>query len=140
MSVAGWIEAETKAMNAAWGPAEKRGSLAFVHIPPYEFCSTLFDSNPDLTFCGIVSLLKNFSLILIPRRTQASTVRPLFPYIIQKLTTLAADLLEGDGSVQATTDPASLGKDAVFWDALNKHIKNLHALISGHGAWSIDAT
>ncbi|KAE9398773.1 Metallo-dependent phosphatase, partial [Gymnopus androsaceus JB14] len=34
-SVATWIANETAAMNDAWGPAENRGSLAFVHIPPH---------------------------------------------------------------------------------------------------------
>ncbi|KAH8116220.1 Metallo-dependent phosphatase [Phellopilus nigrolimitatus] len=34
-TVAGWIESESAAMNAAWGPAENRGALAFVHIPPH---------------------------------------------------------------------------------------------------------
>ncbi|KAG5647074.1 hypothetical protein DXG03_001444 [Asterophora parasitica] len=34
-SVANWIESETRVMNAAWGPAEKRGALVFVHIPPH---------------------------------------------------------------------------------------------------------
>lgn len=33
-TVATWIETETAAMNDAWGPAENRGALAFVHIPP----------------------------------------------------------------------------------------------------------
>ena len=33
-TVADWITAQTEAMNAAWGPAEERGALAFVHIPP----------------------------------------------------------------------------------------------------------
>lgn len=36
-TVAGWIEAESAAMNEAWGPATNRGALAFVHIPPYVF-------------------------------------------------------------------------------------------------------
>ena len=43
------------------------------------------------------------------------------------------DLL-GSGSTQATTDTASVGNDQPFWDAVNKHIKNLHVVISGHGA------
>ncbi|KAF5348475.1 hypothetical protein D9756_009595 [Leucocoprinus leucothites] len=33
-SVAGWMESETKEMEKAWGPATKRSTLAFVHIPP----------------------------------------------------------------------------------------------------------
>lgn len=33
-SVAGWIESETKQMEAVWGPGEDRGAIAFVHIPP----------------------------------------------------------------------------------------------------------
>ncbi|KAF9457688.1 Metallo-dependent phosphatase-like protein [Collybia nuda] len=96
VSVADWIESETKIMDEAWGPAEKRGALAFVHIPPF-------------------------------------IAQELQPGIDSKKDPgLNADLLEGLGSVQATTDPTSLGKDAIFWDALNKYIKNLHALISGH--------
>jgi len=42
------------------------------------------------------------------------------------------DLLEGDGSVQATTNVLSAGKDDPFWNALNANIKNLHAVLSGH--------
>ncbi|KAG6834961.1 hypothetical protein H0H93_006076 [Arthromyces matolae] len=34
-SVAAWIESESRIMNDAWGPADKRGALAFVHIPPH---------------------------------------------------------------------------------------------------------
>ncbi|CAL1709282.1 unnamed protein product [Somion occarium] len=44
---------------------------------------------------------------------------------------LNADEL-GAGSTQATSDPSSAGKDQAFWDALNRHVKNLHAVISGH--------
>ena len=32
-TVAGWIQSETAAMDAAWGV--NRSALAFVHIPPY---------------------------------------------------------------------------------------------------------
>ncbi|KAH9924213.1 Metallo-dependent phosphatase [Fomitopsis serialis] len=35
-TVAGWIQSEAEAMDAAWGPAStSRGALAFVHIPPH---------------------------------------------------------------------------------------------------------
>ncbi|KAF9041448.1 Metallo-dependent phosphatase [Panaeolus papilionaceus] len=34
-TVGDWIKSETQAMEAAWGPSEKRGALAFVHIPPH---------------------------------------------------------------------------------------------------------
>ncbi|CAA7268305.1 unnamed protein product [Cyclocybe aegerita] len=46
----------------------------------------------------------------------------------QKNPGLNADFL-GSGSVQ---DSASAGNDKPFWDALNTHIKNLHAIVSGH--------
>jgi len=36
----------------------------------------------------------------------------------------------GKGSVQ---DSASVGHDAPFWNSLNQNVKNLHAVISGHG-------
>ena len=38
-NVATWINLTVATMDAAWGPAEKvnRGSLAFVHIPPYVY-------------------------------------------------------------------------------------------------------
>jgi hypothetical protein len=39
----------------------------------------------------------------------------------------------GEGSAQATVDPSSAGKDDPFWNALNKYVKNLRAIISGHG-------
>ncbi|KAF8877196.1 hypothetical protein BD779DRAFT_1558559 [Infundibulicybe gibba] len=35
----------------------------------------------------------------------------------------------GSGSVQ---DSSSTGQDGPFWDALNLHVKNIHAVISGH--------
>ncbi|KAI0659004.1 Metallo-dependent phosphatase [Cubamyces menziesii] len=44
---------------------------------------------------------------------------------------LNADLL-GEGSTQATSDPANNGKDQPYWDAVNAQIKNLHGVISGH--------
>lgn len=51
-SVAGWIQSEAAAMDAAWGPAKaSRGALAFVHIPPYApsnrpFCLALTSISP----------------------------------------------------------------------------------------------
>ncbi len=39
----------------------------------------------------------------------------------------------GQGSTQATTQDSDAGKDEPFWNALNRYIKNLHAVISGHG-------
>lgn len=45
-SVAGWIESETLAMNSVWGPAEKRGAIAFVHIPPYVCPGLVFVDSP----------------------------------------------------------------------------------------------
>jgi hypothetical protein len=44
---------------------------------------------------------------------------------------LNADEL-GTGSTQATIDPSDAGADQPFWDALTLHVKNLHAVISGH--------
>jgi len=44
---------------------------------------------------------------------------------------LNADEL-GRGSTQATEKSASAGKDGPFWDALNKHVRNLRAVVSGH--------
>ncbi|KAF8962278.1 Metallo-dependent phosphatase [Flammula alnicola] len=34
-SVADWIVSESQAMEQAWGPADSRGAVAFVHIPPH---------------------------------------------------------------------------------------------------------
>ncbi|KAJ7593238.1 Metallo-dependent phosphatase-like protein [Mycena floridula] len=95
-SVAGWIASETAAMEKAWGPAETRGALAFVHIPP------------------------------LPVQALQATLDS------DKEPGLNADLLEGDGSVQGTYSPGNEGKDTPFWNAVNKYIKNLHAVISGH--------
>ena len=39
----------------------------------------------------------------------------------------------GVGSTQATNNPADAGKDEAFWSSLNGNVKNLHAVISGHG-------
>jgi len=44
----------------------------------------------------------------------------------------AADQLS-TGSTQASGNSSEAGKDEPFWDALNKNVKNLHAVISGHG-------
>ncbi|KZP11437.1 Metallo-dependent phosphatase [Athelia psychrophila] len=44
---------------------------------------------------------------------------------------LNADAL-GQGSTQASDNPKSIGRDQPFWDALNTHVKNLRAIISGH--------
>ncbi|KAJ8073392.1 hypothetical protein PM082_011667 [Marasmius tenuissimus] len=67
-SVAEWISCETKRMNAAWGPAEGRGALAFVHIPPHVVTEvqTQLDSskNPGLNvdeLDGIGSVQATFS-------------------------------------------------------------------------------
>ncbi|KAK7034650.1 hypothetical protein VNI00_012292 [Paramarasmius palmivorus] len=105
-SVAKWISSETAAMNTAWGPAEERGALAFVHIPPHVVTDvqTKLDpaKNPGLNAGG------------------ADTGTPI------------ADQLDGIGSVQATFTEGNTGKDNAFWDALNENVKNLHAVISGH--------
>jgi hypothetical protein len=34
-------------------------------------------------------------------------------------------------------NPSSVGKDQLFWDALNANVKNLHAVFSGHGESAI---
>ncbi|KAG5651509.1 hypothetical protein H0H81_008374 [Sphagnurus paluster] len=49
-SVAQWIENETQAMNAAWGPASQRAAVAFVHIPPNTVRNIVTDPerNPGL--------------------------------------------------------------------------------------------
>ncbi|KAI0748839.1 hypothetical protein C8Q74DRAFT_1374247 [Fomes fomentarius] len=44
---------------------------------------------------------------------------------------LNADKL-GSGLTQATSLPQDASKDDPFWDALNKHVLNLHGVISGH--------
>lgn len=58
-----------------------------------------------------------------------------FDHELQHTDKHIADLL-GSGSTQATTDSADNGKDQAFWDALNSHVQNLHAVISGHGLYS----
>jgi len=44
---------------------------------------------------------------------------------------LNADSL-GSGSTQATTTPASAGKELAWWHAVRDHIKNLHCITHGH--------
>ncbi|KIY48716.1 Metallo-dependent phosphatase, partial [Fistulina hepatica ATCC 64428] len=39
VSVADWIKSETEAMESAWGSAENRSAMAFVHIPPLSIFS-----------------------------------------------------------------------------------------------------
>ncbi|KAK0203927.1 Metallo-dependent phosphatase [Desarmillaria ectypa] len=38
----------------------------------------------------------------------------------------------GQGSTQASSQDSDAGKDEPFWNALNKYVKNLHAVVSGH--------
>ena len=63
----------------------------------------------------------------------AGDLSPLFVYS-QQLTKPSADTL-GGGSVRASNDPSTLGNDGPFWDALTANVKNLHAIISGHGTF-----
>lgn len=49
---------------------------------------------------------------------------------VHDLMHLITDDVLGDGSVQ---DSGNTGEDQPFWDALNANVKNLHAVISGHG-------
>ncbi|KAF8068003.1 Metallo-dependent phosphatase-like protein, partial [Lyophyllum atratum] len=100
-SVGDWIQSETRAMNAVWGPVEKRGAVAFVHIPPHVI---------------ILHVATDLQLGLDSKQNPG----------------LNADLLDGVGSVQATTVASDSGKDDAFWDAVAKNIENLHAVISGH--------
>lgn len=106
-SVADWIASETRDMEKAWGSADSRAAVAFVHIPPHAIQvlqSTLDpEKNPGMN--------GNF-----PYFRSGSGLK--LKYI--------ADLL-GDGSVQDSS------ANKVFWDALNANVKNLHAVISGHG-------
>lgn len=46
---------------------------------------------------------------------------------------VATEDVLGSGSTQSTTDESDIGQDDAFWNALNANVKNLHAVISGHG-------
>lgn len=46
-SVNSWIIAETARMEEAWGPAEQRGALAFMHIPPHPIRDLQTTINPE---------------------------------------------------------------------------------------------
>ncbi|KAF5313895.1 hypothetical protein D9619_013002 [Psilocybe cf. subviscida] len=48
-TVATWIASETAKMDAAWGPADKnkRGAVAFVHIPPHAIEATQATLDPN---------------------------------------------------------------------------------------------
>ncbi|KXN84652.1 putative inactive purple acid phosphatase 16, partial [Leucoagaricus sp. SymC.cos] len=46
-SVVGWIESETKAMEAAWGTGDSRSTLAFVHIPPHYISAVQATLDPE---------------------------------------------------------------------------------------------
>lgn len=41
----------------------------------------------------------------------------------------------GEGSTQSSLEIERFGadRDKPFWEALTKHVKNLHAVVSGHG-------
>ncbi|KAF9525232.1 Metallo-dependent phosphatase-like protein [Crepidotus variabilis] len=51
-SVGDWIQSETIKMEAAWGPADSRAAVAFVHIPPHAIqalqSSVSSDKNPGM--------------------------------------------------------------------------------------------
>ena len=136
-SVADWIESESKAMELAWGPADTRGALAFVHIPPYAtppFRSLLLSTNSCVSASHAVQALQtNLDSTKNPGLNGMGVLPPLFVYS-QQLTEASADTL-GGGSVQASNDPSTLGNDGPFWDALTANVKNLHAIISGHGTY-----
>lgn len=61
--------------------------------------------------------------------------RPPFVSTPGKRDHFQADTI-GQGSTQASLDPASLGKDDEFWHSLNTNVKNLRAVFSGHGEFS----
>lgn len=46
-----------------------------------------------------------------------------------------ADEPLGTGSTQSTSNTTlyGTGNDKPFWDSVNANIKNLHAIVSGHG-------
>lgn len=129
-SVATWIQSETEKMDTVWGPSEQRSALAFVHIPPWISCSV--QSQPLLT-------VPNRHLIQAVQESLNNSANPGLngtPKSVLRFTPrsdhLEADTL-GQGSTQASLVPASLGRDNDFWHSLNTNVKNLRAVISGHG-------
>ena len=56
-----------------------------------------------------------------------------FFFICFNTALISTDVL-GQGSTQATTDPADVGEDDLFWTMLNSKVKNLRVVISAHGA------
>jgi hypothetical protein len=131
-SVAGWIERETIAMDEAWGPGESRGALAFVHIPPYDVSRSqdAIVNSRDITCRHAIQAVQ--SSLDSERNPGLNGSSAISSHWRRLLTRFAADEL-GIGSTQATVDPFDTGADQPFWDALNLHVKNLHAIISGHG-------
>ncbi|KAG8216059.1 Metallo-dependent phosphatase-like protein [Butyriboletus roseoflavus] len=131
-SVAEWIKSETENMNTAWGQPEQRSALAFVHIPP---------SVPSCCDFGWMFTDGSRHVIQDVQEILNSSTNPGLngrfgepPYVLmpRKCDHFEADTL-GHGSTQASSDPASLGRDNEFWHSLNTNVKNLRAVISGHG-------
>ena len=125
-------------MELAWGPADTRGALAFVHIPPYAaFPIPSLLSSTDFSVSAshaVQALQTNLDGTKNPG-LNGTSVLPSSPFrYTQQLTEPSADTL-GGGSVQASNDPSTLGNDGPFWDALIANVKNLHAIISGHGTF-----
>ena len=124
-------------MELAWGPADTRGALAFVHIPPYAaapFRSLLLSTDSSIFASHAVQALQaNLDSTKNPGLNGTGVLLPPFVYS-QQLTEPSADTL-GGGSVQASNDPSTLRSDGPFWDALTANVKNLHAIISGHGTF-----
>lgn len=143
-TVADWIQTESKAMEDAWGPQTSRAAIAFVHIPPS--VTHLFDTLSSLLSLMLPLFLQTcYSGASIRSKLhQESGIewcvdvnshcgqysKEFFSDHALKFLKLIADVL-GNGSVQ---DSASQGNDSPFWNSLNSNVKNLHAVISGHGA------
>jgi len=118
------MESESKAMELAWGPADTRGPLAFVHIPLYAtlpipslFLSTDFSVSASH---AVQALQTGLDSTKNPGLNVTGVLPP--PFVAQQLTKPSADTL-GDGSVQASNDPTTLGNDGPFWDALTANVR-----------------
>ena len=58
-SVAEWVIHETDLMNSVWGPAETRGALAFVHIPPFVYIPLPQYTPPNLFVVYLRNIIKS---------------------------------------------------------------------------------
>ncbi|KAF8908604.1 Metallo-dependent phosphatase-like protein [Gymnopilus junonius] len=128
-SVAGWIESESKAMEASWGPADSRAAIAFVHIPPHSIQVLQAGLNPNVSeglnadFLGDGSVQDSSN---VDGSTDSGNDQPFWDALNANVKNLHAVISGHDhGNEWCVREPT---KDVIF--CFDKH--------SGYGGYSSD--